>query len=244
MTTSISTCSGRSIRRSSATFKMTTDSVNEYRALEATRFGVQLGFRHPLSRRCADRPAVRHLARHLLRQPAGLADPPPDRRRQAGLARQSQCPRAGAQGRGRSRRLVRDLQHDDGAAADPAGGAPEGERTDRQPAPFYRSGALRRDRGRHRHRRSRADHHRQSHRRSAFSAPGPHPWKAGRSPTCCRSSARRRRRARQRSLRVSRPDRCQGRRPRANHQRPGDDRGFDRSGRTAMSSPSTTSPTW
>ena len=66
---------------------------------------------------CADRSVVRGMDRPGFRQPAGRADPPPDRRRQRGLDRQSPHSSAGAPLRRRSRAIGRDLQQDDAGAA-------------------------------------------------------------------------------------------------------------------------------
>ena len=65
--------------------------------LEATRFGIQIAFGILYLGIIAGRAAVGDLARHRPCQPAGRADPPADRRRQAGLAAaisRSRCRRA------------------------------------------------------------------------------------------------------------------------------------------------------
>ena len=79
--------------------------------------GVQVAFGADVHRDRADRAAVGGVDRLELRQPPGGADPPPDRRRQSGVDRQSLCARAGAPVGGRPRPARRDLQpHDAGTA--------------------------------------------------------------------------------------------------------------------------------
>ena len=68
----------------------------------------------------ADRAAVGGLDRPEFRQPPGGADPPPDRRGQYRLDRQSLRPGADPALRRRPRPARRDLQQDDPRAADPA----------------------------------------------------------------------------------------------------------------------------
>ena len=107
----------------------------------------------------ADRAALGGMDRAEFRQPAGRADPPPDRRRQSGLDRQSLCAGAGAARGGRSLPARRDLQQDDAGAAHAARRPDARARPDRQPPPFHRSGARGRQRRRDRRRRGRQDQH-------------------------------------------------------------------------------------
>ena len=79
----------------------TQESVAEFANLEARRVGVQVAFALMYTVIALIVLLVRGVDRTELRQPAGRADPPPDRRRQPGLDRQSLCAGAGAARGGR-----------------------------------------------------------------------------------------------------------------------------------------------
>ncbi len=76
--------------------RATQESVGEYANLEARRLGIQIAFALMFTVIALIVLLVRGLDRTGFRQPAGGADPPPDRRRQRGLDRQSPHPGAGA----------------------------------------------------------------------------------------------------------------------------------------------------
>ena len=173
-----------------AQLRATQESVGEYANLEARRLGVQVAFALDVHGHRADRAAVGGLDRARFRQPAGRADPPPDRRRQRGLDRQSLRPGAGPPLRRRSRAARRDLQQDDAGTAHAARRHRARARPDRQPPPFHRSGAGRRQRRRHRRRRRRPHQHPQPLGRTADRRARSARRSASRSPRSCPSSPR------------------------------------------------------
>jgi len=142
---------------------MTNDSVAQYRVLEATRLGVQLAFGILF----LDITVVVLLsaiwlgigfANRLVAPIRRLIDAA--KQVSAGNLRVEVQPRSSDATSAR----WRDLQHDDRAVAWPAAATGGGERTQRQPPPLHRGGAVGRHSRRDRHRFGRAGHHRQPHR--------------------------------------------------------------------------------
>ncbi len=101
--------------------------------------------------------------------------------------RQSLCPGADPTLGGRSRPARRDLQQDDAGIAHPARRHRARARPDRQPSPFHRGGAGRRQRRRHRRRCGELHQHSQPLRRAADRTQPRPKRSAGRSPRSCRS---------------------------------------------------------
>ncbi len=112
-TTPISTSRARSIRGWSRNSRDTQTSVSEYASARGAPARRADRLRADVHGDRADRAAVGGLDRPQLRQPPGRADPPPDRRGQHRVDRQSLRPGAGAAVGGRPRPARRDLQQDD-----------------------------------------------------------------------------------------------------------------------------------
>ena len=131
----------------------TQESVAEFADLEARRIGVQVAF------------GLMYTVIALIvllsavwiglefRQPAGRADPAPDRRRQRGLDRQSLCAGAGARAEGDLAQLGETFNKMTQELRTQRDELDARARPDRQPPPVHRGGAGRRECRRHRRRR-------------------------------------------------------------------------------------------
>ena len=227
-----------------AQLRETQATVSDFANLQAAPLRRAARLRADVHGDRAGRAAVGGVARAELRQPAGRADPPPDRRRQHRLDRQSLRPGAGAALGGRSRAARRDLQPHDLRAAHPARRHRARARPDRSAAPLHRSGAGRRQRRRDRRRRRRPHQHPQPLGRKAD-----RPARGRRDrPAAGRSRARAEGALRQRAARHpaagagAGDDQPPG--PRAQSVGARHHRAVARRASTAMSSRSTTSPSW